>query len=152
MTGFLVEPIGRVASPIVDPTDESWGKVISRVDLLPDFQPGLRGLEAFSHVIVVTFLHRAAFDPLRHLLRRPRGLPSMPLVGIFAQRAKDRPNPLGVTVVRLLEVTPEAILVRGLDAIDGTPVLDIKPYYPQYDAAESPAVPDWVNELMRGYF
>lgn len=76
----------------------------------------------------------------------------MPLVGIFAQRAKDRPNPLGITAVRLRGVTPEGIEVQGLDAIDGTPVLDIKPYYPHYDAVDAPAVPRWVDELMKGYF
>jgi tRNA (adenine37-N6)-methyltransferase len=152
MTTFQLEPVGHVASPVVEPTDLDWGKVVSRVIIRPDLQAGLQGLEAYSHVIIVTLLHRAAFDRGRHLIRRPRGLAWMPLVGIFAQRAKDRPNPLGITVVRLLEVTAEAIVVQGLDAIDGTPVLDIKPYYPQYDAVESPTVPEWVNELMKGYF
>lgn len=152
MTDFRIEPIGHVETAIVDPTDQDWGKVSSRIAVLPHFQAGLRGLEDFSHVIVVTWLHRATFDSACHLVRRPRGLPSMPLVGIFAQRAKDRPNPLGITVVRVLEVAPDGVVVRGLDAIDGTPVLDIKPYYPQYDAVGAPVVPAWVDELMKGYF
>ena len=150
--GHQLVVIGQVESPAAEPVDEGWGAVISRVVLLPEFRPGLLGLDAFSHVIVVTWLHRAAFDPARHLVRRPRGLASMPKVGIFAQRAKDRPNPLGITVVPLLEVRPESIVVRGLDAIDGTPVVDIKPYYPQYDRAEKATVPTWVDALMQGYF
>lgn len=147
---FIV--IGQVESPVTDPVDEGWGAVTSRIVLLPEFRPGLLGLEAFSHVTVVTWLHRAAFDPARHLVRRPRGLASMPEIGIFAQRAKDRPNPVGITVAQLLEVRPDSIVVRGLDAMDGTPVVDIKPYFPQYDRAEGATVPAWVDVLMRGYF
>jgi len=152
MRPYAVTPIGHVASPVTEQTDADWGQVTARVVLAPAYRAGLRGLDDFSHVIVVTLLHQAAFDPALHLLRRPRGLATMPEVGIFAQRAKDRPNPLGVTVVPLLEVTAEGLLVRGLDAIDGTPVLDVKPYYPQYDRAESPRVPEWVDRLMRDYF
>ena len=152
MAPYTVTPIGHVASPVVVQTDTDWGQVTARVVLEPAYRAGLRGLADFSHVIVVTLLHQAAFDPALHLLRRPRGLATMPEVGIFAQRAKDRPNPLGVTVVPQLEVTAEGLLVRGLDAIDGTPVLDVKPYYPQYDRAESPRVPEWVDRLMRDYF
>ena len=76
----------------------------------------------------------------------------MPELGIFAQRAKDRPNPLGITVVKLERVTPLGLLVRGLDAIDGTPILDVKPYFPQFDSAEGARVPEWVGRLMKGYF
>ncbi len=72
-------------------------------------------------------------------------------VGIFAQRAKDRPNPIGLTAVKIVEVGAESIAVRGPDAIDGTPVPDIKPYVSQYDRIESPAIPEWVNRLMEGY-
>jgi tRNA-Thr(GGU) m(6)t(6)A37 methyltransferase TsaA len=150
---FAVRAIGRVQSPVRDAVDSDWGSVESLIAVEPGLRAGLRGLEAFSHVVVVTFLHQASFEPTRHLVRRPRGLASMPELGIFAQRAKDRPNPLGISVVELIAVRPEGIAVRGLDAIDGTPVLDLKPYFPQFDAAAPGArVPDWVGELMRGYF
>ncbi len=149
---ITLRPIGTVESAVLDPVDEDWGKVTSRIVLLPEYARGLRGLEAFSHAIVLTWLDRAAFDPARHLIRRPRGLASMPEVGIFAQRAKDRPNPIGVTAVRILGVEQGAVVVSGLDAIHGTPVLDLKPYYPQYDAVEAPVVPEWVARLMQGYF
>ena len=148
-----VTPIGYVHSAIRDAVDEGWGAALARIVLEPALRPGLRGLEAFSHVVVVTFLHGASFDPARHLVRRPRGLASMPELGIFAQRAKDRPNPLGITCVPLLAVEAEGVRVRGLDAIDGTPVLDLKPYFPAFDAPGGEVrVAEWVGELMRGYF
>jgi len=149
---IMVNPIGLVESPVKDPVDENWGSVTSRIILKPEYGPGLLGLGDFSHVIVVTYLHKASFDPARHLQRRPRGLEHMPKVGIFSQRAKDRPNPLGITAVELLTVGGDHITVRGLDAIDGTPVIDIKPYYPQYDRVDSAVVPAWVEELMKHYF
>jgi tRNA-Thr(GGU) m(6)t(6)A37 methyltransferase TsaA len=149
---FPVRRIGWVRSPVQEPIDADWGAVESRIVLEPDLQPGLRGLEAFSHVVVVVWLHGARFEPSRHLLRRPRGLAELPEIGIFAQRAKDRPNPLGVSVVPLLAVEPDGLRVRGLDAIDGTPVLDLKPHFPQFDAPAGARVADWVPELMRGYF
>lgn len=99
----------------------------------------------------MTYLHEAKFIPEKHLIRRPRGLADMPLVGIFAQRAKDRPNPIGITAVRVVSVADGVLTVEGLDAIDGTPVLDIKPYYPAYDRRNA-SVPEWVDRLMRDYF
>jgi tRNA (Thr-GGU) A37 N-methylase len=100
----------------------------------------------------VTYLHRAKYEMTKHLKRRPRGLESMPMVGIFSQRTKDRPNPIGSTAVRVIGVGTDDLKVQGLDAINGTPVLDIKPYFPQYDRVENPGIPEWVNELMKAYF
>lgn len=149
---LAVRPIGWVRSPIAEPRDEGWGSIESTIVVEPELRAGLRGLAEFSHLIVITFLHGASFDPDRHLVRRPRGLAELPEVGIFAQRAKDRPNPLGVTCVPLVALAEEGVRVRGLDAIDGTPVLDIKPCFPQFDAPASARVPEWVHVLMRGYF
>lgn len=149
---FTVRPIGFVRSPVKDPVDHGWGLVESQIELLPALRPGLRGLGDFSHVLVVAWLHQAGFDASRHLVRRPRGLAEMPELGIFAQRAKDRPNPLGITVVALVCVDTTGIRVRGLDAIDGTPILDLKPYFPEFDAASHAARPAWVSQLMQGYF
>jgi tRNA-Thr(GGU) m(6)t(6)A37 methyltransferase TsaA len=150
--GFVLRPIGRVHSPVSEPVDLDWGRVESRIVLEPEYCAGLRGLDGFSHVLVVAFLHGAAFEASRHLLRRPRGRADLPEVGIFAQRAKDRPNPIGISVVPLVAVEPDGIAVRGLDAIDGTPVLDVKPHFPAFDAPEGAFVPDWVAHLMAGYF
>ncbi len=149
---FSLHPIGCVRSPVTEPTDEGWNAVESRIEINPDLRDGLRGLGDFSHVVVVTLLHRAAFDRQRHLVRRPRGQADMPEVGIFAQRAKDRPNPISVTCVRLLRVEDAGPVVQGLDAIDGTPVLDLKPWVEEFDAAKSPRAPEWMSRLMRGYF
>jgi len=151
-TAFTVRPIGWVRSAATDAVDLDWGRVEARIVLEPALRRGLQGLADFSHVLVVTYLHGASFDPARHLVRRPRGIATMPELGIFAQRAKDRPNPLGVTVVPLVAVAEDGITVRGLDAIDGTPVLDLKPHFPEFDAAPAARVPPWVGELMRGYF
>lgn len=147
-----LRPIGVVVCPVQAPKDERWGDVVSRIELVPELTGGLDGLAEFSHAIVVTFLHGAEYRAARHLRRRPRGLASMPEVGIFAQRAKDRPNPLGVTAVEIVRVGAASLEVRGLDAIDGTPVLDIKPYFPQFDRIVDPRIPEWVNRLMEGYF
>ena len=152
MTDIRISPIGVVHNSILEPVDEDWGKVVSRISVGKSYAPGLRGLNQFSHAIILTYFHRAEFDAEKHLVRRPRGLPSMPDIGIFSQRAKDRPNPIGVTSVSILRVGDDFLEVRGLDAIDGTPVLDIKPYYPQFDLVTQPSIPAWVNELMAGYF
>ena len=152
MMNIRMIPIGSVANSVNEAVDAGWGDVISRISLHSGFAAGLRGLDQFSHAIVVTYLHRAAFDPESHLVRRPRGLSSMPEVGIFAQRAKDRPNPIGITAVRVLRVGGDFVDVSGLDAVDGTPVLDLKPYFPQFDLALGAIVPEWVGRLMNGYF
>ena len=153
MDGSLeITPIGYVSSPVTERTDTGWGAVVARVCLAPEFAGALDGLGEFSHAIVVTWLHEARFDAARHLRRRPQGRDDMPMLGILAQRAKDRPNPIGVTAVAIVEVGEQYIDVKGLDAIDGTPVLDVKPYYPHYDRVENPTVPEWVQRLMRDYF
>jgi tRNA (Thr-GGU) A37 N-methylase len=77
-----------------------------------------------------------------------RGLAHLPELGIFAQRAKDRPNPIGITCVPILGIAADGLRVRGLDAIDGTPVLDLKPHMPDFDCAPGARIPGWVGELM----
>ena len=152
MDQIALQPIGTVSSPVAERTDEDWGEIRSKVILDPQFAGGLLGLEDFSHAIVVTYLHQASYEREKHLQRRPRNLDTMPKVGILAQRAKNRPNPIGVTAVEILDVGHDHLAVLGLDAIDGTPVLDIKPYYPLFDRIDAPRVPEWVDRLMAGYF
>ncbi len=147
-----LEPIGTVRSPVSEGVDKDWGGVVAEIHLADHLAPGLRGLEQFSHVLVVFFMHKSSFAPETDLVRRPQGRSDMPESGIFAQRAKHRPNPIGVTAVELVSVHGNVVTVKGLDAIDETPVLDIKPYFPVYDRVEKALVPEWVYRLMIGYF
>ncbi len=146
------KPIGIVKSPVREGIDSGWGKVESEIHISSEYADGLRGITSFSHIIIVFEMHESSFSPEDHLVRRPQEREDMPLSGIFAQRAKHRPNPVGITSVRLLGMRKNILKVRGLDAIDGTPVLDIKPYFPQYDRIENPQTPEWVDRLMADYF
>jgi tRNA-Thr(GGU) m(6)t(6)A37 methyltransferase TsaA len=152
MIEVQLKAVGFVSCPVTEQTDENWGEVVSRILLRPEYIGALSGLEDFSHAIIITFLHQAKYEKERHLQRRPQGLEDMPKVGIFSQRAKDRPNPIGVTTVKILSVGTDSMEVQGLDAINGTPVLDIKPYFPHYDRIDSPKIPEWVGRLMMRYF
>jgi len=147
-----IQAIGFVKSPVHEPLDENWGKVISEIHIDPCLIRGLQGLEQFSHILVVFYMHQASHDPKTDLVRRPQGRSDMPEVGIFAQRAKHRPNPIGITAVRLLSVEGATLTVKGLDAIDGSPVLDIKPYVPEFDRMDETKVPAWMKKLLEGYF
>ena len=147
-----IEPVGVVKNGVTEATDENWASVVSEIRLRSELAAGLRGLEAFSHAVVVFLMHAATFDAASHLVRRPRDRADMPALGIFAQRARHRPNPVGVTTVAIDRIEGASLLVRGLDAIDGTPVLDLKPHVPIYDSPGTPRVPEWVERLMAGYF
>ncbi len=149
---WQLEPIAVVRNTVHAGIDHGWDAISSEIQVRPAWIAGLRGLEAFSHVLVVFFMHDARFEPETHLLRRPRDRDDMPLLGSFAQRAKHRPNPIGITVTKLERVTTNALFVRGLDAIDGTPVLDLKPHVPCFDAPPGAVVPEWMERLMEGYF
>jgi tRNA-Thr(GGU) m(6)t(6)A37 methyltransferase TsaA len=146
------EPIGTIESPVREAVDENWGSIESKIHLESSFASGLQGIDGFSHIIVVFFMHQSTFESASDLVRLPQGRPDMPQIGIFAQRAKHRPNPIGITTVRLIEVDGNVLKVKGLDAIDGTPVLDIKPYFPAYDRVQGAVIPEWVKRLMKGYF
>lgn len=145
-------PIGFVETSATEKVDENWGTVESKIVLEEDYRGGFEGLADFSHAIILTFLHEAHFDAGKHLQRRPQGRDDMPPAGIFSQRAKNRPNPIGVTAVEIISVADDTLTVRGLDAINGTPVLDVKPYVPHFDRVDDPAVPQWIIRLMEDYF
>lgn len=144
--------IGKVRNDIEYQKDNKWGADVSNIIINEELQAGLVGLSDFSHLVVVYYLDKACFNSELHLVRRPQGRDDMPMVGIFSQRAKDRPNPIGITAVEIISVDGNVITVRGLDAIDNTPVLDIKPYYPMYDCRNNAIVPEWVKVLMETYF
>lgn len=123
-----MRPIGKVKSAVAESRDNGWGSVVALIEIAPELASGLRGLEALSHILVVYWMHEAEFDSGKHIICRPRDRDDMPLPGIFAQRAKHRLNPIGITAVHLLSVMERTLQVQGLDAIHGTPILDIKLY------------------------
>ena len=130
--------IGFVRNSVVKPQPHGWDKVESTLELLPEHGPCLDGIEAYSHVIVVCYLDVAADAP-----EKPQRLTlaSGNSYGIFATRSQLRPNHLGISVVELQSHEGARLKVRGLDAIDGTPILDIKPYLPEYDAVPDARIP-----------
>jgi len=146
-----LKPIGYVKTPISDIKDWNWGEVQSKIVIDKSLAPGLKGLDNFSHIIVIFYMHKATVNLEKDLVRRPKGCADMPFLGIFAQRAKHRPNPIGITTVPIISVQENVIAVKRLDAIDGTPILDIKPYFPIFDRVDA-KTPKWVDELMKGYF
>ena len=151
MDNITLTPIGYVSNAVLEKKDDFWGSTVSTITLNEEFRSGLTGLQEFSHAIILCFLDRACYEPEKHLLRRPRNRADMPLLGIFSQRTKDHPNPIGVTTVDILSVSDSTLTVKGLDAIDGTPVLDIKPYFPAFDRRDV-RTPEWVDILMENYF
>lgn len=147
-----LEQIGVVNNRVEHKKDNLWGEEISEIILDETLSGGLDGLLDFSHAIIIYYLDKANFIKEKHLQRRPQNREDMPLVGIFSQRGKDRPNYIGMTAVQIVSVNNNILTVKGLDAINGTPVLDIKPYYPMYDCKENATVPEWVIRLMEHYF
>lgn len=151
MNEIAMHPIGFVKNEVEEKKDVAWGSNVSVIELQENYYGGLEGLEDFSHVIILYYLDKAEYLKEKHLKRRPQNRDDMPLRGIFSQRGKDRPNKIGMTSVEIVSVTEKNLTVKGLDAIDGTAVLDIKPYYPVYDKKDA-SVPEWVNRLMEHYF
>lgn len=146
-------PIGVVRNGVSSQIESGWGSIKSKIRLERKYVRGLRGIEEFSHLVIVFWMHRVGSDKgTIKMLRHPRGSKNFPVRGIFAQRTKVRVNPIGITVVRLLRKRGSTIWVSGLDAIDGTPVLDIKPYFPIFDRPEGFRSPEWVAQAMQGYF
>ena len=150
---FEVEAVAVVSSSRTEPIDDGWDNETASIVLADRFDTSaFAGLAAFSHIDVVYLFDRVAQDKIEESARRPRGNPDWPMVGIFAQRGKNRPNRIGVTTCRLIAVHDGVLTVSGLDAIDGTPVLDIKPYLREFGPRGEVRQPDWSHELMRAYW
>ena len=143
---MTLQPIGVVRSDFKEPISARLDlkKIRASIEINPDLTKALEGLEGFSHIIVLYWLHRAVFDK-NNLKTYPMGNQNVPLQGLFAVRTPKRPNPIGISTVRLLSRRGNILDVQGLDAINGSIVLDIKPYIPGYDSAADATVPDWVK-------
>jgi tRNA-Thr(GGU) m(6)t(6)A37 methyltransferase TsaA len=152
---IALEPVGFVLGGRTDPIDDDWGRVeaVIRLDGAQFGPDAVAGLGAFSHLVVVFQFHQVDPADVQSGARRPRGNPDWPEVGMFAQRARMRPNRLGVSTCRLTAVEGLDLHVRGLDAIAGSPVLDVKPFMREFEPPEADVrQPTWSTELMRGYY
>jgi tRNA-Thr(GGU) m(6)t(6)A37 methyltransferase TsaA len=152
-TSITLLPIATVVGGRSEPIDDDWGDVTASIVLEERFsEDALAGLDAFSHVHVIYCFHLVDESSIELVARRPRGRGDWPLVGVFAQRHKARPNQLGATTCELLAVEGRTLRVRGLDAIEGTPVLDIKPHMTGFAPRGPVREPAWATELMSGYW
>jgi tRNA-Thr(GGU) m(6)t(6)A37 methyltransferase TsaA len=153
MTSLALTPVAHVRGGRARPEDDNWGAERARIVLVDGLAAdALAGLDAFSHAEIIFQFHLVPDDRIETGARRPRGNPEWPLVGIFAQRGKNRPNRIGVTVCRIVAVAGREIEVEGLDAVDGTPVLDIKPVMREFLPRGDIRQPDWASELMKDYW
>ncbi len=142
MSSIEVSPIGFVRNKITKQRFGNWKNVVSDIAVDKRFYPALDGLEEYSHAIVLYWMHQTKGYKIKHM---PQGIG--PLVGIFACRCQSRPNPIGMSAVKIVRIRNNILTVRGLDVINGTPVLDIKPYTPQYDLVKGAKVPAWTKIL-----
>lgn len=150
---FEVRPVAFVRAERDEVRDDFWGGTRSTIELAPGVPAAsFDGIEEFSHVEVIFVFDRLPADGGVTGARHPRGNPAWPAVGIFAQRAKARPNRLGATIVRILDREGSRLHVAELDAIDGTPVVDIKPVFSEFLPREPVRQPAWTRELMRDYW
>jgi tRNA-Thr(GGU) m(6)t(6)A37 methyltransferase TsaA len=147
-------PIGVVRTSASDAQiKEESGEIEGELEIFPEFEPALEGLEGYSHLLLIFYFHKLRPEqtgPLqvkpKRLLKRGFTLDELPTLGVFALDSPSRPNPIGLTLVRLLRREGRRLFVKGLDAFDGTPILDIKGYRPDYQADEH-TLPDWYQKL-----
>jgi len=148
-----LSPIAFVKNIRAEIKDDHWGDVVSVIELDSAVsEEALFQIESFSHAEIVFYFHLVNEDKIETGARHPRNNESWPKVGIFAQRGKNRPNRLGVTTVKILKREGRQLFVQSLDAIDGTPVLDIKPVIKEFLPREEIRQPVWATELMKNYW
>jgi tRNA (adenine37-N6)-methyltransferase len=147
-----VTPIGFVKNSRKEPVDDNWETIIAEIEIA-DHIPAesLNNISDFSHLEIIYYFNKVKKNDIV-FSGRPRGNPNYPLVGIFGQRKKDRPNQIGLTTVELLEHNGRTIKVKFLDAIDGTPILDIKPVFKEFQPKTEIKQPIWVADLMKNYW
>lgn len=150
---ILLTPIAAVKNSRAEIEDDDWGDVISIIELDASMpEEALLGIESFSHAEIIYFFHLVPDSKIESGSRHPRNNPDWPKAGILSQRGKNRPNRLGTTIVKILRREGRQLYVQGLDAIDGTPVLDIKPVMREFLPREEVRQPEWAAELMKNYW
>ena len=149
---IILEPVALVKNARTDLSDDFWGSIVSEIELLPHIPAkAFNGIEEFSHLEIVFHFDKA--DRLKAVFFcHPRGNKNWPEVGIYAQRKRDRPNAIGITIAELVKREGNKIWVKNLDAIDGTPVIDIKPVMKEFLPAGEIRQPQWSVELMKEYW
>ena len=141
-----LKPIGFVKNNIPEPKRGGWEAVTSEIIINEDLKEALKRIGEFSHVIITYWMHKLSPSQRSITEVHPRGNQNLPLTGVFATHSPARPNRIGITTVKLLEQQDNTLKVEGLDAIDGTPVLDIKPYIPSHYSASEIKTPRWVTK------
>lgn len=144
MKKITLTPIGVVKNNVKKPRFGSFKSEVSEIVLKKKFRDALNGIEDYSHLIIVFWMDKVKDKVITH---RPQGNPDVPVVGIFSCRCPQRPNPIAVTTVELVKRKENTISVKGLDILDGTPIIDIKPYWPVYDEVKRAKIPKWVSKL-----
>jgi tRNA-Thr(GGU) m(6)t(6)A37 methyltransferase TsaA len=139
-------PIGYVKNSILEPKREDCQSVTSEIIVNEDLKEALSGIDDFSHIIVIYWMHRIPSSERSILKVHPKRNQNLPLTGVFATRSPARPNPMGMSTVKLLERRGNILKVMGLDAVDGTPVLDIKPHIPGSDSPAGTKTPGWLRK------
>lgn len=144
---ITLKPIGKVKNSVRKMRREGWKSVVSEIILEPKYEEALEGVEEYSHLLILFWLSRLR-KPARELKKiHPKSRQDLPLVGIFSTRTQYRPNPIGLTQVKLVRRKKNILRVQGLDAVDGTPVLDIKPLSPRDECPSKVRVPAWYHRL-----
>ncbi len=151
---ILLNAIGTVHNTRELIADDNWGEVVSEIKIDSDIleESCLGDLEKFSLVNVIFYMHKVRNEKICTGSRHPRNNQILPKVGILAQRAKSRVNKIGLTICAVEKVDKYSLFVKGLDAINGTPVLDIKPVMRQFLPKSEIKQPAWVNQIMKEYF
>lgn len=146
-----ITPIAIIRSTRKQITDDNWDREEAHIELAPEFSAdSLAGLDDFSHAEILFYMDRV--EKIETSARHPRNKTSWPKVGIFAQRGKNRPNQIGLTICRIIRVEGTRVYLEGLDAVDGTPVLDIKPWVKEFGPRGPTRQPEWITELMKDYW
>lgn len=150
---YSIKPIAFVNNTRKDILDDNWGSVISTIELERNInEASLKGINEFSHLEIIYLFNKVSDDKIQYEARHPRNNKDYPEVGIFAQRGKNRPNKLGVTIVELIEQKQRILIVKGLDALDGTPIIDIKPVMKEFLPKDEVRQPEWSISLMKNYW
>jgi tRNA (adenine37-N6)-methyltransferase len=151
---FHLKPVGHVRCTRSEAIDDDWDAIPARIELDPAMfnSEALMGLDTFSHAEVIFLFDQVPDSKIATGARHPRGQTDWPKIGIFAQRGKNRPNRLGATICEILSVDGTVLHLKGLDAIDGTPVLDIKPVMSGFQPRGELREPGWAKEIMGSYW